>query len=268
MLRIFLTKRSFVGLLLLGSCISGASRAQTPDDLAEARRHFRERDFDAAIVILERLRASRPDAEVYRLLGLSHARLDRLDRAEPFLKASAELTPEDHLARYHLGMLYYLMSRFEAAAGEFRAAIGLLPAFMKGHDGLGLALEELGPPEAAIASYRRAIALAEEQRLGDASPYLNLGKFLITQNRAAESLSLLERAATLAPASADAAYFLGKALDKAGRPDQAIASLNRAVRNDPRSAEAHYLLSRIYLRQGRDEEARKALERFQELKKK
>jgi tetratricopeptide (TPR) repeat protein len=252
------------------------ARGETPVSLyLEAQLFFKERRFTESIAKLERVLAATADpslktldSEAHRLMGLNLALLNRLDLAEPFLKDAAAMRPGDHLTHYHLGMLYYTTSRFAAAETELRETVKLNPEFMKAHDALGLTLEELGRDEAALEAYRRAIALVERQRLKDPSPYLNLGKFLVTKNRFSESLPPLEKAVTLDDKPVEAAYQLGKALSKLGREAEAVKALTLAARNDPDYAEPHYLLGRIYLGLGRQEEAAREMRIFQELQQK
>ena len=191
--------------------------------------------------------------------------LDRLDLAEPYLTAAVQIAPEDYLAHFHLGLLYYTTSRFLASEQEFREVVKLRPGFANGFDMLGLALEEVGNVEEAELSYRKAIKLAEQQKLLEFSPYLNLGKFLITRNRFAESVSPLERAIQLSSKSAEAPYFLGKALNKMGKGAEAVAALKKSVQNDTQYAEPHYLLSQIYRDQGNDSAAQEEFQTFEEL---
>ncbi len=252
------------------------SRGETPFTLyLEAQLFFKERRFTESIAKLERVLAATDDpslktldAEAHKLMGLNLALLNRLDLAEPFLKDAAAMRPGDHLTRYHLGMLYYTTSRFAAAETELRETVKLNPEFIKAHDALGLTLEELGKDEAALEAYRRAIALVERQRLKDPSPYLNLGKFLVTKNRFSESLPPLEKAVTLDDKPVEAAYQFGKALSKLGRDAEAVKALTFAARNDPDYAEPRYLLGRIYLGLGRQEEAAREMRIFQELQQK
>jgi tetratricopeptide (TPR) repeat protein len=258
----------------LGAVIRASG--ETPDTLLlEARLLFKRRRFVESIQNLERVIAAandppfkRLDAEAHKLMGLNLVLINRLDLAEPFLKDAAEMLPGDHLARFHLGMLYYTTSRFAAAETELRETVKLNPEFAKGHDSLGLTLEELGKDEAALEAYRHAIELGERQNLKDPSPYLNLGKFLLAKNRSLESLPALEKAASLDGKSAEAAFQYGKALNKLGREAEAVKALNQAIRNDPDYAEPHYLLSRIYLNQGREKEAVGEIRIFQELRQK
>jgi tetratricopeptide (TPR) repeat protein len=243
--------------------------------LVEARLLFKQRRFIESIQKLERVIAaandpslSRLDGEAHKLMGLNLVLINRLDLAEPFLKDAATMLPDDNLARFHLGTLYYTTSRFAAAEAELRAAIMLNPEFAKAHDTLGLTLEELGNEEAALGAYRRAIELSERQKLRDPSPYLNLGKFLLAKNRYEESLHAFKKAVALDSRSAEAAFQIGKTLNKLGREADAVKALNQAISNDPDYAEPHYLLSRIFLNQGREEEAGREMRIFQELQRK
>lgn len=224
-------------------------------------------DSEATEQLTRRARSDDPlDSEVYKLIGLNYVLLDRLDLAEPFLKASVEQAPDDYLARFHLGLLYYTTSRFAGAESEFRRVVSLRPAFAKAHDMLGLTLEEIGNEEAATESYRRAIELNREQKSQDSSPYLNLGRFLLTKNRFAEGLPVLQKAVQLHPESAEGAFLLGKALSKLGKESEAVKALLQAIQNNSNYAEPHYLLSRIYLSQGREADARQELQIFEQIK--
>ncbi len=241
--------------------------AETPvTQFLVAKLLFKERQFAASLAKLEPLLSGEAyRAEAHKLAGLNYVMLERLDLAEPRLKMATELAPEDYLAHFHLGMLHYLTSRFANAESEFRRTVKLQPAFAKGHDAWGLALQELEQVEAAVEAHRQAIALTEAQTLKDEAPYLNLGKFLLTKNRLAESLPLLEKAVQLRPNSAEAFFLLGKAQAKSNHAAEAVQTLLAATRLQPDYGDAHYLLSRLYLQQGRSEEARKEMEIFQAL---
>lgn len=264
-----------------------SSQGETSTTLyLEARILFKEQRFNESIDKLQRaLSTGKPDwkaterskrdarsdepieSEAYKLIGLNYVLLNRLDLAEPFLKASVEQSPNDHVARFHLGLLYYSTSRFSVAESEFRRVVKLRPTFAKGHDMLGLTLEEIGNEEAATQSYRRAIELNRGQKFQDSSPYLNLGRFLLTKNRFEESLPLLQKAVHLHPKSAEGAFLLGKALNKLGKEAEAVKALGQSIQIDPTYAEPHYLLSRIYLSQGREADARQELQTFEQIRK-
>lgn len=205
------------------------------------------------------------DAEAYKLAGLNYVQLDKLDLAEPFLAASTQLAPADYLGHFSLGMLYFATSRFAAAEKEFREVIRLRPTFAQAYATLALTLEEIGTGEETASTYRRAIELADLQRLKDGMPYLSFGKYLLKKDCAQESLALLQRAVELSPGSAEACYLFGKALHLQAENEKAVAALRRCCHIDPSLPDPHYLLSRIYLKQGRLIEAAEEMSRFKAL---
>lgn len=233
----------------------------------EARILFAEKRFEDSLKALERsLALERREPKAYLLAGMNWVVLDRLDLARPFFEEAARLAPQDEAARYHLGRYYYTAQFFALAEREFRAVVHLNPDLVKGYDNLGLALEAESKDEEAVAAYRRAIELAEQQKLQTEWPYLNLAKFLLAKGRSAESLELARRAGEMNPQSAEVLYVQGKALQKLGREDEALRVLERSVAMDAKFSESHYLLGRIYLKQGRKSEGQSAMETFQALK--
>jgi superkiller protein 3 len=202
------------------------------------------------------------DAEVYKLVAFNGVILNRLDIVEPALNAALPLAPGDFTVHFHMGLLYFTTNRFAQAESQFRTVTELNPTYMRGYDMLGQAQEELEKDEAAVATYRKAIELTEQQNLKDESAYLHLAKFLWAKNRHQESLMPAQRAVAINPKSASAYYVLGRLLDELGRETEAVKALRQATEIDPELGESYYLLNRIYLRQGREEDAAKALSAF------
>jgi len=228
---------------------------------------FKENQFLESLKKLERsISLEKGDPAVHRLAGLNCVVLERNDAARSFLEAAAELAPNDPMAHYYLGRLYYTIQHFPQAVTELEWAVRLDASFVKGYDNLGLALEAIGNEEAAMEAYHKAIELNEQQKLRNEWPYLNLGKFLTTKNRYQESLQLLEKAAQANPKSAEACYALGKVLNKLGRNAEALEALKHSASNDPGYDEPHYLLSRIYRKLGNETQAQKEVRIFEELK--
>jgi tetratricopeptide (TPR) repeat protein len=203
---------------------------------------------------------------VYLLAGMNWVILERLDLARPFFEEAARLAPGDGLMQYHLGRFYYSAQRFAQAEQAYRIALKLNPDSVKAYDNLALALEAQRKTEEAEACYRKAIELADAQKLQTEWPWLNLGKLLIEKDRHEESLALLESARRMNPQSAEVFYVRGKVLQKLGREAEAEVALQRSVQNDAKFPDSHYLLGRIYLKQGRKAESRREMEIFQGLK--
>jgi predicted O-linked N-acetylglucosamine transferase (SPINDLY family) len=99
----------------------------------------------------------------------------------------------------------------------------------------GVALQQAGRLDKAIAAYQRAIARAPD----DACAHNNLGSALREQGRLDAAIAAFRRAIELDPALAPAHANLGVALADQGKVFQAIASLRRSIALEPHFARAH-----------------------------
>ena len=136
-----------------------------------------------------RLRA--PGALDLQVAGCDRFLLEDYAGADELLTQATALNPTDPTTLYFLGRAKYNQRRFAEAAALFSR----VPGNAKAQNYLGLSEKELGQSEAAIAAYRAAIELDA----GDAAPYLNLGMLLTDNQRAAEALPPLQKAAQLTP---------------------------------------------------------------------
>jgi tetratricopeptide (TPR) repeat protein len=255
--------------LLTGAALLLAGADTAADLRRQARDLFNEKRYSESLAVLQRsLALNARDAEAYKLIALDAIRLDRLDVAEPALRSAAEIAPGDFAPRFHLGALLFTKGLFESARLELEKAIQLNPEYMPSHVFLGLALEELGSEQTALASYRRAIQMADRQGLRSEMPSLSLGRLLYRLDRVDESLPPLKRAAELNPSSADAWLALGKTLFALSRNAEAVDALARSEALDPDQPDTHYVLARVYTATGRSEDAAGELRRFQTLQRK
>lgn len=245
-----------------------AARGGTPEWLyLEARILFEEHRYREALQTVQHSLTMAPTApELYKLAALSAIRLDRLDIAEPALKTAVQLAPGDYLAHFHLGALYYTKSLFLAARPELERAAQLNPGYMPALLFLGLTLEEVGDETSTVATYRKAIEMAGEQRSAREMPYIYLGRFYYRRDRFDDGLSLLEKAVEINPRSGEAWLELGKTLHGLKRDTDAVAALERSAAAEARDPDVHYLLYRILASQGHEQAAQRELQRFQDLK--
>jgi predicted O-linked N-acetylglucosamine transferase (SPINDLY family) len=99
---------------------------------------------------------------------------------------------------------------------------------------LGLCEYQLGEPEAAVRSIKRALAVDPQS----ASAHSNLATVLLSLGKAEESLLACDSAIRSAPALADAHYNRGNALFALGRFTDAAASFRTAFTRNPQFVDA------------------------------
>jgi tetratricopeptide (TPR) repeat protein/thiol-disulfide isomerase/thioredoxin/tRNA A-37 threonylcarbamoyl transferase component Bud32 len=101
------------------------------------------------------------DAQAHFCLGNALARQGKWDEAAAEFREAIRLQPENADAHVGLGAFLCDVKRdYPAGEAEFRAAIRLQPDHVDAHRNLGVALRAQGKLEAALASYRRVVALA------------------------------------------------------------------------------------------------------------
>jgi tetratricopeptide (TPR) repeat protein len=120
---------------------------------------------------------------------------------------------------------------------------------------------EAGDAEAAMAAYRRALAIDAD--LADA--HLNLGRLLHEGGDAARAETHYRRALAIDPGDALAAYNLGVALQDRQQPREAAAAYEQAIALDPTLADAHFNLSGIYEQLGEKAAAFRHLRTYRSL---
>ncbi|HVO21826.1 MAG TPA: tetratricopeptide repeat protein [Anaeromyxobacter sp.] len=112
-----------------------------------------------------------------------------------------------------------------AAAHQFDLATRVQPGFARAWNNLGVAEARLGHREAAVAAYRRAMALDGTL----ASPRTNLGALLLEAGELDAAGEELEEAARLDPASPNVQYELGLVRWKRGDRAGATRALEKAI---------------------------------------
>jgi tetratricopeptide (TPR) repeat protein/serine/threonine protein kinase len=130
------------------------------------------------------------------------------------------------------------------------------PRHATAHNNLGVALKNKGHLDAAIAEFRKAIAL--DPRCAPA--YNNLGAALRAKRQWGAAIAEFRKAIELDPRYAPAYYNLGTALKAMGQLDGAIAGYRKAIALDPKDADFHGALGEALLSKGRFAEAKTSTE--------
>ncbi|PYX85061.1 MAG: hypothetical protein DMG70_04835, partial [Acidobacteria bacterium] len=134
-----------------------------------------------------------------------------------------------------------IQDNWQNARKEFEDAIGLDPSYVEALDALGLAQEALGDDAAALASYRKAIALNEQAHGNFAGAHVNLSAYYNRAGDYAKALEYAQRALELDP-EADKAWFQkARAYEHEGQLQEAADSLKRAISINQRSSSYYYV---------------------------
>ncbi len=119
------------------------------------------------------------------------------------------------------------------------------------HTNLGLALDEKGQPDAAIAEYEKALQIQP----GYAEAHNDLGNALAGVGRLTEAIAQYQKALELVPGLPQVHNNLGTALAQNGQLTEAIAHFQKAIEIDPDMAGAHLNFGHALLQMGQPDEA-------------
>jgi tetratricopeptide (TPR) repeat protein len=139
------------------------------------------------------------------------------------------VTKNNHVAHVNLGVALEQKGKLNEALAEYRAAEQLAPELYHIHNNLGNLLDNLGHPNKALTEYREAVLLNPNL------PFLHngAGMVLAELGRFDEAMSQFKEAARLDPTYPWAHLEIGKLRLKQGRDAEAIDEFREALRIDP-----------------------------------
>lgn len=122
---------------------------------------------------------------------------DRQNLPEKALESfhhAIELDPTYYDPHEYLGVFYFHRGDYSNAAKEFQQVIALAPRMANAYTNLGASLEKLDRAAEAEKALRSSLALRETPRALN-----NMGSLLLSEQRFAEAIPYLQRAAALTP---------------------------------------------------------------------
>ena len=139
------------------------------------------------------------------------------------------VTKDNEIARINLGVALEQQGKLDEALAEYREAERLAPKRYQAHNNLGNLLASMGKLKEALAEYHEAV------RLNPELPVLHdgLGSVLAELGRFSEAMNEFTNAARLDPAYPWPHFEMGKALLKQGRDSEAMDQLREALRIAP-----------------------------------
>ena len=126
---------------------------------------------------------------------------------------------------FNLGEVRRRRDRADEAAACYRRAIQARGDYPEAHNGLGMALDDMGQSLEAIAAFERGLEL----RPDFVDALLNLAAAWLHRGGSDEALARCREAGRLAPDYAAAHNNLGRTLVAVGRRDEAIPHFRRAI---------------------------------------
>ena len=149
--------------------------------------------------------------------------------SETLFAHALAVTKNNHVAHVNLGVALEQKGELNEALAEYRAAEELAPELYHIHNNLGNLLDNLGHPREALLEYRWAVLLNPNLP----SLHNGAGMVLAELGRFDEALTQFKEAARLDPTYPWAHLEIGKLRLKQGRDAEAIDELRAALRIDP-----------------------------------
>jgi len=149
--------------------------------------------------------------------------------SETLFAHALAVTKNNHVAHVNLGVALEQKGELNEALAEYRAAEQLAPELYHTHNNLGNLLDNLGHPNNALTEYRWAVLLNPSLP----SLHNGAGMVLAELGRFDEAMGQFKEAARLDPTYPWAYLEIGKMRLKQGRDAEAIDEFREALRIDP-----------------------------------
>lgn len=192
------------------------------------------------------------------LLGCAAAtwrQLSYWQNSEVLFTRALAVTKDNLVARLNLGIALEEAGKKEEALAQYREALRLAPYAPEVHTNLGNVLAALGKTDEALQHYREALRLSTNAPLA----HLNLGATLAGMGRIEEALQHYSEAARLSPDDPWPRYLMGKARIQQKQSAQALLHFRDALRVDPDHVRALTWVARV-LASDKDSNLRNAKE--------
>ena len=227
------------------------------DLLDEAQRDIDQKQFEAAILPLQKVLSDQPDfAYGHFQLAYVYTALKRPKEAEAEYERAAALDPKMSAAYVNLGMLLLEKHEDAAAVAPLRKAVDLLPAESRPRYLLAVALDRSGDRAGAADAFEALLPLDPN----DITALEYLGWMNLRSGKPADAEARFRRAVEVQPKGADGLRGLAESLEAQKKPE-AVAAYREYLEVKPGDSSAHARFIRLLMDQGQNEEALAELDR-------
>lgn len=241
----------------------------TPDDVEATVGYFRFYEtmhrhpayVDSTVARSARLPADAPsEAHIARARALAEE--DALEAAATVMRDAVDAYPEDPWAHYWRGAMEEGRGRTDAALAAYRRAVALQPKLIEAQTQLAGALVRAGQLRDAL---RQLQTVVELDPVHQPRAWFNLGLIRAQTGDVGGAREAFERAATLDPDLVPAHVQLGTLYLRAELFEEAIPHFRNALVADSTSVAAYGSLGMAHLQLGHTERARALFEKVLEL---
>lgn len=224
---------------ILAPFFSGGMRG-SPDllNLAGTLRMNQGRLGDAANLFSQAATAAPHDPTFAFNLGLTLARLGRIDDAEAALRKTLKYAAAFVPALFELGALLHRTGRIAEAEQSIRQVLKQAPGQAHAELALAAILVDDNRPSEAEEAARRGLSLTTEARL-KGQLYLQLAQALRRQRKDSEALSALDSAEASNPSLPNLSRHRAETLQNMGRFDEAVAIFKKEIERAPTDPGLH-----------------------------
>ncbi|HEY7347324.1 MAG TPA: protein kinase [Ktedonobacterales bacterium] len=216
--------------------------------LNQARALLDQRRFIEALnMARQALQFDRNNPQVYKVLGMIHARSQPPDTTNALAayQSALQLTPNDAETHRLIGDVFlFVQRRPQEGIKAYQNALLHNPNDGEAHRLLGQCFEQTNQLEPALTEYREAARLLPRSL----AVQMNIGQLCLRMNRLQDAERAFVEALRVDAGSAAARHLLSQVYDREGRLTDALRECEAAVRLNPADAQAQATLQRLRAR--------------------
>jgi cellulose synthase operon protein C len=229
----------------------------TAADMALLSADLRQRDFDGAQKVIDRIERKQPGkSQANHLRGQVFAMQGDLTRARASYEKALAADPKFFPSIEGLARLDLRENRPEQARARFEAVLKSDPKSVAATLALASLDERLGKPKEQVAA---EIASAVSLNPSDPAIRRRLVQYHLRNRDNKSALNVAQDAASAFPNDPSVLLMLAEVQKAAGDTNQAIASYNKVAAMLPKSPEPHLGLARLYVVAKNYDEAQRSL---------
>lgn len=215
-----------------------------PAALAEAFRHYKNNQPQAAAALLQRIIAAAPKhAPALHLLGIIKHLQGNTAAAIQLIEKAIQIAPDDPQFHANAAEMHRLMKNLEQAIMHGEKAVSIAPSNAIAHSNLGIAYYDAGEIDKAEACQKAALEIKPNL----AASLNNLGSIERDRKNKTGAIDYYRKAIAAAPEYIESISNLGSALTENEAPDEAIKLLLPLIKANPNFADAHCNIANAFM---------------------